>query len=367
MNVSILNLKRQYESMEGEITEAMKEVLEAQNFILGAQVSELEGDIASYTGVEHAIGVGSGTDALLLAMKAAGIGPGDEVITTPFTFVATADTILLTGATPVFVDIDPATFNMDTKLVKEAITAKTRAIVPVHLYGQSVDMDAVESMAKEPKLAVIEDVAQAIGAKWNGRGLGSIGTAGCLSFFPSKNLGCFGDGGMIVTSDDKLAEVAGMLRKHGGRDKYNVDILGHNSRLDTLQAAVLIEKLKHLDRWNTNRQKLAGAYNDAFAGLEGLTTPVKDDRAEHVYHQYTIRTKKRDELQAYLKEHGVGSMVYYPVALHKQKLFNNTARIHGDLKEAERATAEVLSLPIDPLQSEDETAHVIEQVKGFFA
>ena len=365
MNVPILNLKRQYESIKGELTDAMNTVLEAQNFILGAQVKELEEDIASYTGAKHAIGVGSGTDALLLAMKAAGISPGDEVITTPFTFVATADTILLAGATPVFVDIDPGTFNMDTRLVREAVTTKTRAIVPVHLYGQSVDMDEIEDIAREHKLKVIEDVAQAIGGKWNGRGLGSIGPAGCLSFFPSKNLGCFGDGGMIVTNDDKVAETAGMLRKHGGRDKYNVDILGHNSRLDTLQAAVLIAKLKHLDEWNAKRQRLARAYNDAFADVDGVTTPIKDDRAEHIYHQYTIRTTKRDELQAYLKTEGVGSMVYYPVALHKQKLFTSTARIHGNLKEAERATAEVLSLPIDPLQSEEETAYVIDKVKGF--
>ncbi|MCK4846039.1 MAG: DegT/DnrJ/EryC1/StrS family aminotransferase [Deltaproteobacteria bacterium] len=365
MNVPILNLKRQYESIKDELTEAMNSVLEAQNFILGAQVKELETDIAKYTGAKYAIGVGSGTDALLLAMKAAGIGPGDEVITTPFTFVATADTILLTGATPVFVDVDPKTFNMDARLVREAVTEKTRAIVPVHLYGQSVDMDEIMNIARENNLAVIEDVAQAIGGKWNGQGLGSIGTAGCLSFFPSKNLGCFGDGGMIVTNDDKLAEVAGMLRKHGGKDKYNVDILGHNSRLDTLQAAVLIVKLKYLDEWNRGRQQLARAYNDAFDGVEGITTPIKDGRAEHIYHQYTIRTTKRDELQAHLKAEGVGSMVYYPVALHKQKLFNDTARIHGNLTEAERATEEVLSLPIDPLQSEDETAYVIEKVKGF--
>lgn len=366
MQVSILNLKRQYESIQDEIAEAMGSVLKAQNFILGAQVKELETNIAAYTGTKYAIGVGSGTDALLLAMKAAGIGPGDEVITTPFTFVATADTILLTGATPVFVDIDPKTFNMDTRLVREAVTEKTRAIVPVHLYGQSVDMDKIEDIAKENTLAVIEDVAQAIGGKWQGRGLGSIGTAGCLSFFPSKNLGCFGDGGMIVTNDDKLAEVAGMLRKHGGKDKYNVDILGHNSRLDTLQAAVLIVKLKYLDEWNAGRQRLAGTYNEAFNGIEGLTTPVTDDRAEHIYHQYTLRTTKRDELQAHLKAEGVGSMVYYPVALHKQKLFKTTARVHGSLAETERATAEVLSLPIDPLQSEDETAYVIDKVKGFF-
>ncbi len=367
MKVLILNLKRQYESIKEEVDAAITGVLSGQNFILGAEVSRLEEQVSSYCSTRHAIGVGSGTDALLLALKGAGIGPGDEVITTPFTFVATADTIMLAGARPVFVDIDPDTFNINVDRLRDAITDKTRAIVPVHLYGQSCEMDAITSVASSAGIKVIEDVAQAFGGNWGGRVLGAIGTAGCFSFFPSKNLGCFGDGGMVITSDDEVAETVRMLRKHGGRDKYNVEILGHNSRLDTLQAAVLLVKLKYIERWNESRRAVACAYDSELSGIDGLQLPVTIDNAYHVYHQYTIKTNRRDELQSHLKQNGIGSMVYYPVALHAQKLFKDSARISGTLECAEQAAAEVLSLPIDPLQSEEETQYVITKIKEFFA
>lgn len=365
MNIPILNLKRQYLSIKEEIDTMIDNVLAEQNFILGREVKELETAIASYIRGKYAIAVASGTDALLLALKAAGVGNGDEVITTPFTFVATADTILLAGATPVFVDIDHSTFNIDPELIKKAITKKTKAIIPVHLYGLSCDMDSIMKIAREDSLIVIEDVAQAFGGRWGEKRLGSIGLAGCFSFFPSKNLGCFGDGGMVVTSDLRVAEKVEMLRKHGGRDKYNVDMLGHNSRLDTLQAAILLAKFRHIDKWNKGRRIVAELYNKELCGINGLELPAVNLQAYHVYHQYTIRTKRRDELQRHLKDKGIGSMVYYPVPLHMQKVFNGVTNIVSSLKNSENAANEVLSLPIEPLQTLDETMHVVKMIKEF--
>lgn len=382
MKVSILNLKRLHESIKPDIDKAIADVFNMQNFILGSQVSELETKVADYIGTKHAVGVASGTDALVIALKAAAYkmygresyNEGDEIITTPFTFVATGDSILLAGAKPVFVGIDPGTCNINTEEVKKYISesgSRVVGILPVHIYGQSCDMHEIMEIAKENNLCVIEDVAQAFGGEWEDKKLGSIGGAGCMSFFPSKNLGCFGDGGMVVTNDDVIAGTAGMLRKHGGKDKYNVDLLGHNSRLDTLQASILLAKIKYIDLWNNGRRNVAAVYNKELSGIDGLVIPadglISTHRNLHVYHQYTCRTDRRDALQAFLKERGVVSMVYYPVSLHKQKLFMDKSVIAGDLQTSEQAVKQVLSLPIDPLQNEEETMYVVEQIKEFFA
>lgn len=371
MKVPILNLKRLHESIKPDIDRAIENVFEGQNFILGKQVKELETNIARYIGIKHAIGVASGTDALLLALKALAykiygkenFNNGDEIITTPFTFVATADTILLAGAKPVFVDIDQSNYNIDPAKIRKYLStnaSKVIAVIPVHLYGQACKMDEIMKIAEEYDLHIIEDVAQAFGGKWKDKKLGSIGISGCLSFFPSKNLGCFGDGGMVVTNDDKIAETVDILRKHGGKDKYNVNLLGHNSRLDTIQASILLAKLMHIDRWNDGRRKVAEIYNKELPKIEGIRIPASLQENYHVYHQYTIMVQKRNEFQVFLKEKGVGSMVYYPVPLHKQALFEGKAIMAGDLNNTEYVASSVLSLPIDPLQSEEETNYVLE-------
>ena len=376
MKVSILNLKRLHESIRSEIDSAIEDVFEAQNFILGKQVGELEANIARYIGTKHAIGVASGTDALLLALKAhayriygkENFNNGDEIITTPFTFVATADTILLSGAKPVFVDIDQSNYNIDSAKIRKYLSAngsKVVAIIPVHLYGQACEMDEIMKIAEEYDLHIIEDAAQAFGGKWRDKKLGSIGTSGCLSFFPSKNLGCFGDGGMVVTNDDDTAEMVDILRKHGGKDKYNVNLLGHNSRIDTIQASILLAKLRHIDRWNEGRRKVAEIYNKELSKIEGIRLPSSIQEGYHVYHQYTIMVRKRNEFQVFLKEKGIGSMVYYPVPLHKQVLFEGKAIIGGDLNNTEYVASHVLSLPIDPLQSEEETNYVVACIREY--
>jgi len=379
MKVPILDLKRLHSSIKNEIYEAFDEVFNEQHFILGRQVKELEERISSYIGTEYAVGVASGTDALLLTLKALAykihrreyFEPEDEIITTPFTFVATGDTILLSGATPVFVDIDPYTYNIAPINIRKYLannSSKVKAIIPVHLYGQACDMDEIMQIAKEFGVYVIEDVAQALGGKWKDRKLGSIGIAGCLSFFPSKNPGSFGDGGMVVTNDRNLAEIIDMLRKHGGKDKYNVTLLGHNSRLDTLQASVLLRKLKYVDKWNENKRKTAKIYNNQLTDVDELILPLEHNSLPitPVYHQYTIRTKKRNELQSYLRKKEIQTMVYYPIPLHKQKLFDRRAKIFGSLKNAELVAEQVLSLPIDPLQTEEETIYVANIIKQFF-
>jgi len=378
MKVPILNLERLHDSIKNEIYGAFNEVFNEQHFILGKQVKDLEERISSYIGTEYAVGVASGTDALLLALKALSykiygreyFKPEDEIITTPFTFVATADTILLSGATPVFVDIDPYTYNINPENIRKYLTnnsSKVKAIIPVHLYGQACNMDEIMKIAREFRVYIIEDVAQAFGGKWKDKKLGSFGIAGCLSFFPTKSLGSFGDGGMVVTNDKTIAEIVDMLRKHGGKDKYNVSILGHNSRLDTLQASILLQKLKHVDRWNENKRKIAEVYNAQLSGINDLILPITHNPLPitPVYHQYTIRTKKRDKLQSYLKEKEIQTMVYYPISLHKQKLFEERTKIFGSLKNTKLAAKEVLSLPIDPLQTEEETTYVVNMVKDF--
>ena len=369
----MLDLKLEYEQMKSDIDSAIKGCLDHQRWILGPEVKEFEERVAGYLGAKHCIGVSSGTEALVLSLRALAIKlkgqeyftKDDEIITTPFTFTATGDAILRSGATPVFVDIDPETYNIAPGNIEKAVSEKTVGIISVHLYGQSCDMDKIMTIAEGHDLFVVEDVAQAFGGMWKGKKLGSLGTAGAFSFFPSKNLGGFGDGGMVSSDDGEIVELVRMLLKHGGRDKYNVDHVGYNARLDTMQAAVLLAKLKYIDEFNARRGKIAGLYDQGLAGVKGISTPQNISEAHHVYHQYTLRVPdgKRDELQGYLKEKGVSTMVYYPVPLHRMKVFDGRCKMLGGLDEAERATGEVLSLPMEPLQEEETTAYVIDSIK----
>lgn len=363
--IPLVDLKAQYLSLEQEIDAAIKEVLLGGQFILGPSVQKLEEEVAAYCGCKYGVGVASGTDALRLTLTALGIGPGDEVITTPFTFIATANTISHCGAKPVFVDIDPKTYNIDPAAIQKAISKRTKAIVPVHLYGQPVDMDPIMDLAEKYGLYVIEDIAQAMGARYKGRRVGSIGHAGALSFFPSKNLGAYGDGGMVVTNDAVLAEKIDILRKQGSKKKYYAEVLGFNSRLDTLQAAILSVKLKHLDSWNEARRQRAKRYNELLSGLP-VITPYEAPDVYHVYHQYTIRTKERDALAAHLKERGISTMVYYPLPLHLQRVFADLGYGEGSFPESETASREVLSLPMYPELTEAEQQEVVRAIRGFY-
>jgi dTDP-4-amino-4,6-dideoxygalactose transaminase len=338
---------------------------------MGEAVAKLEAEVARFSGTRFAIACASGTDALLLSVKALDLEPGDEVITTTFTFFATAGAIHNAGGRPVFVDIDPRTFNLDLDQVEAAITPRTRAIVPVHLFGQMAPMERLMALASARGLAVIEDAAQAIGArqrvagKW--RVAGELGTTGAFSFFPSKNLGAFGDGGMMVTQSDKLADRLARLRTHGGRKEYDHEEVGFNSRLDTLQAAILLAKLPHLPAWNAARRSRAACYNDGLAGLSGVVAPFTDPSNEHIFHQYTIRADRRDGLQEHLKRAGIGNKVYYPKPLHLQSCFADLGFAKGSFPEAERAAAEVLSLPVYPELSDDACEAVIETIRAFYA
>jgi dTDP-4-amino-4,6-dideoxygalactose transaminase len=364
--IPVLDLKVQYASIKGEIDTAVAGVLESTQFILGPAVRNLEERVAAYCGCRHGIGVASGTDALRLTLAALDIGPGDEVITTPFTFVATANTISRSGATPVFVDIDPLTYNIDPAAVEGAITGRTKAILPVHLYGQPADMDPIMELAEVNRLYVIEDAAQAIGARYKGRQAGCIGQAGCLSFYPTKNLGGYGDGGMVVTNDASLAEKIDILRRQGSKKKYHAEVMGFNSRLDSLQAAILGVKLEHLDAWNQARRRVAERYNQLLTDLP-VTTPYESPDVYHVYHQYTIRAPQRDTLVAYLKERGVGTMIYYPVPLHLQELYAGLGYREGSLPAAEAASREVLSLPMYPELADDQQILIAEAIREFYS
>jgi dTDP-4-amino-4,6-dideoxygalactose transaminase len=363
--IQILDLKAQYHSIQDEIGTAIGEVLEAGQFILGSNVKALEQDVARLCGCDCGVGVASGTDALRLAMDALEIGPGDEVITTPFTFIATANTISRAGATPVFVDIDPRTFNLDPQRLEAAITPRTRAIVPVHLYGQPCEMEPLMTLAGRHHLAVIEDSAQAIGATYQKRPVCSFGDIGCLSFFPTKNLGAYGDAGMAVTSRPEMAERLDVLRRHGGRVKYHHERIGYNSRLDELQAAILRVKLRHLEEWTLGRRRVAARYDDLLAGLP-VTPPYVAPNVSHVYHQYTVRAPRRDELQAFLKGRGIGTMIYYPVPLHRQEIYQALSLAEGSLPEAEAAAAEVLSLPMYPELTGEQIEAVVAAIREFY-
>ncbi len=366
MKLQMVDVVGQYKHIKPEVDAAVLAVLDSGMFIQGKEVGELERDVAGYLGVKHAVGCASGTDALQIAMMALGIGPGDEVITTPFTFVATAETIAILGAKPVYVDIDPRTFNIDPSLVEAAVTPRTKAIIPVHLYGQPADMDPLLAVARTHAIPVIEDAAQAMGASYGGRKVCSLGTIGCISFFPSKNLGCFGDGGMVVTDDPALAESMKVIAAHGSRVRYYHEVLGLNSRLDTIQAAILKTKLPHLGAYNAARQKAAARYNELLAGLP-VTVPFVAPGAEHIFHQYTLRVPKRDALAASLREKGIPHGVYYPVPLHLQKAFAMSGGKKGDFPVTERACEEVISLPMHTELTEEHLGFITRAIREFYA
>ena len=370
MNVPLLDLKAQYATIKDEINAAVLEVLESQYFILGPKVQECEEAIADYVQCRHAVGVSSGSDALLMCLMAENIGPGDEVITTPFTFFATVGCISRVGAKPVFVDIDPKTYNIDPSLIEKRITEKTKAIIPVHLYGQCADMDPIMAIAKRHGLIVIEDAAQAIGAEYKGRRAGSIGDYGCLSFFPSKNLGCAGDGGMVVTQDEQRAERLETLHAHGSKPKYYHKMIGGNFRLDAIQAAIVLVKLRHLDQWTAGRQANANRYRRLFeeSGLVrsgSVELPFECSDGRHIYNQFVIRVQRRDELQSYLKEHGVATEVYYPVAMHLQECFAGLGYRESDFVEAERAARESLALPVYPEVTGRQQEYIVNTIQDF--
>jgi dTDP-4-amino-4,6-dideoxygalactose transaminase len=357
------SLTRQNAELEKELTKVILEVIRGGQFILGENVAKLEKEIADLCGVDYAIGVGNGSDALFLALLACGVGPGDEVITTPFTFFATAGSIAHTGAKPVFCDIDPGTFNIDPSKIEDVITERTKAILPVHLYGQAADMDPINSIAKKHNLYVIEDAAQAIGAKYKGRPVGSLGDVACFSFFPTKNLGAFGDGGMLTTNDPELEARIRILRVHGAKKKYHHEILGCNSRLDALQAAILSVKVKYLGDWTEARRSLAEGYREKLrAAGDAIVQPAVMDGAYHVYHQYTVRVSHRDAVQEELKSKGIASTVYYPLPLHLQPVFNNLGYKPGDFPESEKAAREALSLPMFPELKPSEQDRVVEEL-----
>jgi dTDP-4-amino-4,6-dideoxygalactose transaminase len=365
--IPILDLKTQYEQLREEIAVALQGVLDSGAFVLGPDVKALEREVADYCRCRYGVGVASGTDALRLSLAALEIGPGDEVITTPFTFVATANTISHSGGRPVFVDIDPLTYNLDPDAVAAAVTPRTKAIVPVHLYGQPADMDAIMAIAQQHNLAVIEDAAQAIGAEYKGQRAGSIGHVGCLSFYPTKNLGAYGDAGMVVTNDAALADKLDVLRRQGGKTKYFHQVLGFNSRLDTMQAAVLRVKLRYLERWQDARRLVAQRYNALLAasGAPVVTPYVRPD-VRHVYHQYTLRVPRRDALAEHLQQRGIGVMIYYPLPLHLQGLYNDLGMAEGALPHAEAAGREVLSLPMFPELTEAQQQEIVAAVVEFY-
>lgn len=368
MNVPLLDLKAQYRSIKSEIDEAVAAVFESQRFILGPVVEECEKAVAEFSGCKYGIGVSSGTDALLLSLMAAGIGPGDEVITTPYTFFATVGSIVRLGATPVFVDIDPATCNINPGLIRSRICGKTRAIIPVHLYGQMADMEPIIEIAGSHGVPVIEDAAQAIGAEIGGRRAGSMAELGCLSFFPSKNLGGAGDGGMILTNNFDRAEKLKCLRVHGSSEKYRHRLVGGNFRFDALQAAVVLVKLRHLSEWTEQRRKNAQRYDLLFAeaGLaDRLVMPV-ERTGRHVFNQYVVRTQRRDDLKGFLTEQGVGTEVYYPVPLHMQECFAGIGGSEGDFPESEKAAKETLALPVYPELSDEQAEYVVKCIAAFY-
>lgn len=362
--IPLVDLKKQHASVKGEIDTAVARVLESGWYILGQEVTAFEREFATYCDVAHAVGVGSGTEALHLALAACGAGPGDEVITVAHTAIATVAAIELTGAKPVLVDIDPARYTLDPDRLEAAITPRTRAVVPVHLYGCPADLDPIVEIARRYNLFVVEDCAQAHGARYRGRRAGSLGHVAAFSFYPTKNLGACGDGGMVITNDPELAERARLLRQYGWRKRYISSIKGLNSRLDELQAAVLRVKLRHLESWNGRRRQLAQLYDQWLAGSE-VVVPCEPDDAAHVYHLYVVRHPRRDELQAFLHHRGIGSLIHYPVPVHLQPAYRDLGYGRGDFPAAEAAAREVLSLPLYPELCEEEVVMVAEAVVAF--
>jgi dTDP-4-amino-4,6-dideoxygalactose transaminase len=376
MKVSILDLVAQYTTIKKEIDGAIAEVIENGQFILGPQVKALEQELASYCQCSHAVGMASGTDALHLALRACGVGEGDGVITSPFTFIATAEAISYVGAIPIFLDIDRSTFNLNPNQVEAFLKGRIkspgwdsqkrpRAILPVHLYGRSADMKALMQIASEYELQIIEDCAQAIGAEYQGQRVGSFGQAGCFSFFPTKNLGGYGDGGMVTTRDPNLAARLQILRQHGSRTRYYHEELGFNSRLDEIQAAILRVKLRHLEDWVEGRRRVADLYRKELRD-ERILTPPDDLQGRHVHNQFTLRVPRRDALQASLRERGITTMIYYPVSLHQQKVYADLGYGEGDLPQSEMAAQEVLSLPVHPELSPEQVTFVAETIRSFY-
>ena len=391
MNIPLIDLKAQYESLADKLNEATLGILSSANYIMGKTVLDFEKEFANYIGVKHAISVGNGTDALVLSLKSIGIGEGDEVITTPFTFFATAEAISAVGGTPVFVDVDKETFNIDTTKIEEKITSKTKAIMPVHIFGQSADMDEINEIAKKHNLMVIEDACQAIGGKYKGRKIGTLGDVACFSFFPTKNLGCAGDGGMIVTDNDEIATIARALRTHGsgenGQKAYNLlnnieeevqksegandtvynplkyynYLIGYNTRLDAIQAAILDVKIKEIDKWNAKRREIVKSYNEALQNND-LVTPVAKDYNEHVYHMYILQSENREVIEK-LKEAGIATGVYYPVPLHLQRVYKNLGYKEGDMPVAEYLSHRTFAIPVYPELNEEQVKYIISKIK----
>lgn len=370
MRVPLLDLQAQYAPLRQPLLDAVTRVCDSQRFIMGPEVDGLESELASMLGVSHAIGVSSGTDALLAALMALDIGPGDEVVTSTYSFFATAGSIARLGATPVLVDIDPETFNLDPQQVAAAVTMRTKAIVPVHLYGQSADMHALVSAASHKRLPIVEDAAQAIGTRYRDRIVGSIGAIGCFSFFPSKNLGAFGDGGLVTTNDAAHAQRLRMLRNHGMEPKYYHRTIGGNFRLDALQAAVLRVKLPHLASWTEGRRRNAGRYRQLFADaglLERVALPVERADGFHIYNQFVIRVEQRDALMRYLASQDIGTEIYYPVPFHLQECFAYLGHTRGAFPHAEAAASTSLALPIYAELTEEQQAYVVKRIAAFFA
>jgi dTDP-4-amino-4,6-dideoxygalactose transaminase len=362
-----MDLAAQYQAIGGEIRDAVARVLESQQFVLGREGAALEQEIAALCGVRHGIGVASGTDALILALRAVGVKAGDEVVLPPFTFVATGSAVSALGARPVFADIDRATFNLTAEEISRRITRNTRAIVVVHLYGLAADMDPIRAVAKQHGLPVVEDNAQAIGAKYKGRPTGSLGDIACLSFYPTKNLGAYGDAGMITTDSPELDSRLRTLRNHGQSSRYNSSEAGWNSRLDEIQAAILRVKLGHLKAWENARRENAARYGKLLAGLGGVEVPFVPRDCEHVFHQYTIRAQRRDELQKFLTARKIGNAVYYPVPLHLQPIYRELGHRSGSFSEAERAAVEAISLPMFPELRAEQIEHVAKTVAEFYS
>ena len=392
MNIPLIDLKAQYESLADELNKVTLQVLSSANYILGKNVTEFEKEFAEYVGVKHARSVGNGTDALVLALKAMGIGEGDEVITTPFTFFATAESISAVGAIPVFVDVRKDTFNIDTSKIEDKITKNTKAIMPVHIFGQAADMDEINEIAKKYNLLVIEDACQSIGGKYKGRNIGSLGEMACFSFFPTKNLGCAGDGGMIVTDNDDLAVIARALRTHGSGEngqkafnllnnieekvqtsegsndtiynplKYYNYLIGYNTRLDAIQAAILRVKIREIDKWNSRRREIVEQYNEAFKDWD-LVIPVCDENNQHVYHMYILQSEDREGMLSKLKDKGVATGVYYPVPLHLQKVYKDLGYKEGDMPVSEYLSHRTFAIPVYPELNEEQIKYIIECVK----
>jgi dTDP-4-amino-4,6-dideoxygalactose transaminase len=364
--IPLLDLKAQMAPIREELLQAVAKVLDNGQYIMGPEVKAFEEEVARYVGVKHAIGVANGTDALLLALDAAGVGAGDEVITTPFTFFATAEVVSQLGATPVFVDIDEKTYNIDVKQIEAKITDKTKAIIPVHIFGQPANMDEIMALAEAHNLFVLEDSAQALGSEYKGRKIGTLGHAATYSFFPTKNLGGYGDGGMVVTNDDELAQKIRILRVHGSNPKYYHSMIGYNSRLDEMQAAMLRIKLRHLDDWNNGRRERAALYNELLKDTPLITPYAAEDR-KHIYHLYIVQADDRDQLMAYLKEKGISTGVYYPVPLHQQDVYKPLGYEKGSLPVSEYMSNRTFALPLYA-ELETETIHkIVDTIKEYYA